>query len=96
MQNTINKFQEYRSACDALFNSLGAVDPAKDACFFGVSRPLMAKQMMTLSDKLKTDDVSELLNTLRDIYRHVEAEVAGGMPANGRAELIEVLVGCQK
>ena len=92
MKTTITKFQEYRSACDGLFNSLGAVDAARDGCFFGASKSTMARHLMTLSERLETNDVSELLAVLRRIYGAVESEVAAGMPANGRNDLTEILV----
>ena len=92
MRTTINKFQSFRASADALFNSLGAIDVARDGCFHGVNRGALARQMVTLSRKLKIDDASVLLDILREIYKATEKEIAGGLPGNCRNELIETLV----
>ena len=92
MENTITKFHTMHRAADALFNSLGALNPARDACFFAVNRGRMARQMLVLSDRLQTDDTETLLEALRRIYRAVENEMAVGLPSNCRDELIETLI----
>ena len=92
MRTTIEQFQSFRASADALFNSLGAIDVARDGCFHGVNRGALARQMVTLARKLKTDDASVLLDILRKIYCAVEKEVAGGLPGNCRNELIKMLV----
>ena len=92
MQTTIDQFQTFRASADALFNSLGAIDVARDGCFHGANRGALARQMVALSRQKKTDNPDALLEVLRGIYRAVEMEIAGGLPGNCRNELIETLV----
>ena len=92
MQQIIDKFQSFRASADALFNSLGAIDVARDGCFHGANRGALARQMVALSRQKKIDDASVLLDILRKIYCAVEKEIAGGLPGNCRNELIETLV----
>lgn len=92
MEKTVYDFLTMHGAAAGLFNSLGAINPAKDACFYGVNKAVLARQMLTLADRLQTDDTSDLLNVMREIYGQVEREVANGLDGSARPELVEVLV----
>ena len=92
METTIDKFHTMHRMAASRFNSLGAINPGEDGCFFGTPWGRLARQMLVLSDRLKTDDPETLLEALREIYRAVEKEVAGGLPSNCRDDLIETLV----
>lgn len=92
METTLNQFIEYNTAANTLFNSLGAINPGRDACFFGVPRGVMAQQMLQLSKRTKETDPEVLLGWLRQIYGSVEHAVAGGLSHDCRVPLIETLV----
>lgn len=92
MQDTISKFIEYHAAISGKFNSLGALNPAQDACFFGISRGRIARHMLQLAEQTKEPDPETLIGVLRAIYRQVESEIAGGLPFECRDELTNALV----
>ena len=92
MQNTIDQFLQYHSAISAKFNSLGALNPAQDACFFGISKGRIARHMLQLAQQTNETDAETLIGKLRVIYSQVESEIAGGLPFECRDELTNALV----
>lgn len=92
MQNTIDQFKSNYSAINARFDTLGARDPGKDGCFFGVNRGVIARQMMAISTKTGETNTEALLDRLRTIYLAVESEVRGGLSSDCRGALIDCLV----
>jgi len=92
MQNTINKFRDFHGAISSKFNSLGALDPARDGVFLAVPRGRFAAQMLKVSQATGWTDPEQILDSLRQIYRAVEGEIAGGLSGDCRDSLVDALV----
>ena len=92
MQQIIDKFQKFHQFACELTNGMGLVNPDRDAAFYGISKAAIARQMMLLSSRMKTDDTETLLDALRGIHNAVALEIRGGLPADARAPLVELLI----
>lgn len=93
MQTTIDQFRTFHQAASELSNAMGLLSPDRDAAFYGISKSAIAGQMMRLSALMKTEDKETILDALRGIHNAAALEIRGGLPADARAPLIDILIG---
>jgi hypothetical protein len=92
MRDTINRFRDFHATINAKFNNLGALDPARDGVFLAVPRGRLAAQMLKVAQATGATDPDQILDSLRQIYRAVEGEIAGGLSGDCRDSLVDALV----
>ena len=96
MQTTIDRFKQYHHAATELTNGMGLIHPDRDGCFFGISKAVIASQMLKLSARTGKTDPEALLETLREIHNAAALEIRGGLPAYARVPLVDLLVEVQQ